>query len=158
MNLRRLSHAPLRLLVGIALVSFPMSSLSAALLARCGGSQGKALFVGAGETSWSDDAMRKGQFLFVTDDQGNPSLLYYDTTGLIHDVKNEGGLVWLSYKHPDKLSFGIIVSYQDEGIVETYNVVSKPSGGAELLWTVNRSGQPGMTKVGAYEAECTLGK
>jgi hypothetical protein len=147
---------PLSLLLGFLAFSLPSPGY-ASLLARCGGSQGKALFFGAGETSWSDDPLSKGQFLFVTDAKGNPSILFYDATGLMRDVSDEGGKVAFTFLHSHSLSFGVVVTYQ-EGIVETYNVIHNPAGSTKLLWTVNRSGEGGTTKVGAYEADCTLGR
>jgi hypothetical protein len=152
--LSRCARSSLRTVVALVIVGSQASSLNATVLAQCGGSHGKALFLGAGEKVWSDDALSKGRFTFVADDKGNPNILFYDVTGRVTDVSADGGRVSMTYVDPEQSSFGMAVSYWPSGLVETYSVGPNPAGARQLLWTTNRPDLAGDTKVGAYEAHC----
>jgi hypothetical protein len=126
------------------------------VLAECGASSGHAYFL-TPQDGWIDDRISGGTLRFTVDGAGNPNIIFVDAAGQAIDAAADGGRLLFSRLDSDRGEFGVVVIYASTGVVETYNVYQLPGGGRRLLWTSNkpRIGSIGLTKVGAYVAECS---
>jgi hypothetical protein len=125
---------------------------SARSLAECGASFGQAHYDVEG--TWGPDQISKGSYSFVADGKGNPNVLFRDATGVVVDAAADGGKVSFSFIHPNLGEFGMVVIYEGSGVVETYNVITAPSGERKLYWTSNKSRAAPLAKVAAFVAAC----
>ena len=139
----------LRLLAGAAGACLSVPA-HADILAECGASTGKAYYPGEG--GWVDDAVSKGSYLFTVEG-ATPNVLFKDARGQFIDATADGGEVRLTYVDPKRGEFGLTVSYEATGVMETFSVTSRPEG-RRLLWTSSKTGKGGVAKVAAYTAAC----
>lgn len=125
------------------------------VLAECGESSGHSYFL-TPEEGWVDDRITGGSMRFTVDGAGNPNIIFVDASGHAIDAAADGGRLLFSRLDRERGEFGVVLIYVPSGVVETYNVHQLPGGGRRVLWTSNkpRIGSIGLTKVGAYVADC----
>jgi hypothetical protein len=134
------------------LTAGPALAAQGHILARCGASHGQAYYAHDKNPTWVSDAIGSGSFIFLVDAAGRPNVQLKDTRGSVYDTRKEDGDVRFAYRNQN--DFGIIVTYADQSIIETYNVVTDRAGQRKVLWTSNRGTQVRFPRVGAYEATC----
>lgn len=126
------------------------------VLAECGASEGHAYYLTPRDQGWVDDPTTGGRVRFTMDGAGNPNIIFVDAGGRPIDAAADGGRLIFSRLDQAQREFGVVLIYPSTGVVETYNVYNVGNGRRRLLWTSNkpRIGSIGLTKVGAYTAEC----
>lgn len=128
------------------------SPAHADVIATCGASYGQARY--DGEAGWTPDSITKGTFTFVMDGKGNPNVIFKDTRGSVVDAAADGGQVRITFAHPDREQFGFAVVYEDDGLVETYNIFRSANGRIMLHWTSNKAQGFALPKVAAFRSTC----
>jgi hypothetical protein len=136
--------------------STPAAAQDRSIIAECGASSGHAFFAAPSTQGWADDRISGGRLRFTLDDAGNPNIIFIDARGGTVDAAADGGTLILTRIDAEEGEFGMLLVYRATGVVETYNVLNMPGGGKRVLWTSNkpRIGQVGLSKVGAYTADC----
>jgi len=146
------------LILATALAGLLASSPAEAqeVIAECGASTGRALYLTPREIDWAEDRISSGRYKFTVDGAGNPNIIFTDATGTAVDAAADGGRLIFSRLAPDRNEFGVVLIYPSTGVVETYNVLTTSDGRRRLLWSSNkpRIGAVELSKVGAYTADC----
>ena len=122
------------------------------VLAMCGASAGKVVFVGPEKVTWEDDRISKGSFAFVQKNDGSVDYLFRDATGKLTSALQDGGTIAKTYQGENgEMMF--LVSY-GTGVAETYNVTKDLDGRTIVLWTSNKQANLMPAKVSAFLARC----
>lgn len=126
------------------------------VLAICGPSDGRGYYVSPKHTGWTDDPISEGRIVIISAPDGVPNILFQDAKGDFVDATADGANVTFSFVNENKQSFGLIETYPNTGVTQTYVFSEAPTGERVLLWTAAKAhiSTIGLTKVAAFVAKC----
>ena len=126
------------------------------LLATCGPSDGRGYYVEPKESGWQDDPISKGRTVFVVGPDGKPNVLFKDAFGAFVNAIKDGATVSFSFIDEENGSFGMIETYPNTGVTQTYAVVMDSEGNRTMLWTTVKANVSAVniTKVAAFVSRC----
>ena len=131
------------------------------LLAVCGPSMGRSYYVAtnaaapsvAAET-WEDDSITNGRVIVLVAPDGKPKILFRGALGELSDAAEEGAILSFAFSPRSNGDFGLIVTYPETGLTETYDVVHNRNSERLVLWTTNKPNMTYFSKSGAFAARC----
>lgn len=131
------------------------------LLAVCGPSMGRSYYVAtkaaapsvAGE-AWEEDGITNGRIIVLVTPDGKPKALFRGALGELNDAAEGGAKLYFAFSPRPNGDFGVIVTYPETGLTETYNVIQNRDSERLLLWTTNKPNMTYFSKSGAFAARC----
>lgn len=147
------SDEELQGLKSLALSTMPESS---EVLAVCGPSEGFAYYLWPQNEGWQEDPLRGGRLVFVVSSDKKPNILFLDSRGEFINSRSDGGEVYFSFIDAVTGSFGLIETYPQTGVTQTYIVTLAPDGELYGLWTSAKShiSRADISKVSAHVTKC----
>ncbi len=127
---------------------------AAAVLTRCGGSEGLAFYlpgpaVPQGEAGWSDERIGDGNIMLVSNGD-EVDIIFTDVIGT-RSVKASGAETLAMHGAPGRVL--VLAIYPNAAIVEHYIFTLDQTGAGNVLWGSAKAGGP-IQKSGIMYATC----
>jgi hypothetical protein len=114
----------------------------------CGASDGQGVWAYEFQKGLQPDGMKDGRLVFVELRGGETDVIFKDATGTYISSSDDGGQV-------RKLTGDVwVITYPEQGIVETHNITRANGGKIIDLWTTNKSESVAGPSAKLFSAEC----
>lgn len=143
----------LRTIKSLAQKSLPEGSK---ILVTCGMSEGRGYYVSPIIEAAADDKITDGRLVIFIDQDSEPNILFRDSRGAFVNAKEDGAVMLFSFVNEQKNAFGLIETYPETGVTQTYVFSKGVDSKMYLLWTSAKAHMSiaNITKVSSHRSIC----